>query len=81
MQKLNRVLTGRFLKFLEETAEKDAVTYEKFYREYQRCLKEGVANDFTHREALGKLLRYESSTTDPGKLAGLADYAKRITGD
>ena len=81
MQKLNRVLTGRFLKFLDETAEKDAVTYEKFYREYQRCLKEGVANDFTHREALGKLLRYESSTTDPGKLTGLADYAKRITGD
>ncbi len=81
MQKLNRVLTGRFLKFLDETAEKDAVTYEKFYREYQRCLKEGVANDFTHREALGKLLRYESSTTDPGKLIGLADYARRITGD
>lgn len=81
MQKLNRVLTGRFLKFLDETAEKDAVTYEKFYREYQQCIKEGVANDFTHREALGKLLRYESSTTDPGKLTGLADYAKRITGD
>lgn len=81
VQKLNKVLTGRFLKFLEETAEKDSATFEKFYREYQRFIKEGVANDFTHREALGKLLRYESSTTERGKLTSLAEYVKRMTGD
>jgi molecular chaperone HtpG len=78
LQKLNRVLTGRFLKFLDETAEKDAAGYEKFYGEYQRCLKEGVATDFTHREALGKLLRYESSTTTKGQLTSLTDYVKRM---
>jgi molecular chaperone HtpG len=81
MQKLNKVLTGRFLKFLEETAEKDAATYEKFYAEYQRCLKEGVATDFIHREALGTLLRYESSATEKGKLTSLADYVKRMPAD
>ncbi len=31
MQKLNKVLTSRFLKFLDEQAEKEAAAYEKFY--------------------------------------------------
>ncbi len=78
MQKLNKVLTSRFLKFLDEQAEKEAATYEKFYTEYQRFLKEGVVTDFTHKDALGKLLRFESSTLDKGKLTSLADYVKRM---
>jgi TNF receptor-associated protein 1 len=78
MQKLNKVLTGRFLKFLDEQSEKDPDAYEKFYGEYQRFLKEGVVTDFTHKEALGKLLRFESSTLDKGKLTSLADYVKRM---
>ncbi len=81
MQKLNKVLTGRFLKFLEEQSEKSAEAYEKFYSEYQRFLKEGVVTDFTHQEALGKLLRYESSLLDPGKLTSLADYVKRMSSE
>jgi molecular chaperone HtpG len=78
MQKLNKVLTSRFLKFLDEQSEKEAEAYEKFYTEYQRFLKEGVVTDFTHKDALGKLLRFESSTTDKGKLTSLADYVKRM---
>jgi molecular chaperone HtpG len=81
MQKLNKVLTSRFLKFLDEQSEKEAEAYEKFYTEYQRFLKEGVVTDFTHKEALGKLLRYESSSLDKGKLTSLADYVKRMPGD
>ena len=78
MQKLNKVLTTRFLKFLDETAEKDPETYTKFYEEYQRFLKEGIVTDFTHKDALGKLVRYESSHTEKGKTTSLADYVKRM---
>jgi len=78
MQKLNKVLTSRFLKFLDEQSEKDAAAYEKFYTEYQRFLKEGIVTDFTHKDALGKLLRFESSSLDKGKLTSLADYVKRM---
>ncbi|HTL74315.1 MAG TPA: molecular chaperone HtpG, partial [bacterium] len=81
MQKLNKVLTSRFLKFLDEQSEKEADAYSKFYTEYQRFLKEGVVTDFTHKEALGKLLRFESSTMDKGKLTSLADYVKRMPSD
>ena len=78
MQKLNKVLTSRFLKFLDEQSEKEAEAYEKFYAEYQRFLKEGVVTDYTHKDALGKLLRFESSSLDQGKLTSLADYVKRM---
>jgi TNF receptor-associated protein 1 len=78
MQKLNKVLTSRILKFLEETAEKDSPLYEKFYAEYARCLKEGVATDFGHRDSLGRLLRYESSMTEKGRLTSLAGYVGRM---
>ena len=78
MQKLNKVLTTRFLKFLDEQSGQAVEAYARFYAEYQRFLKEGVVTDFTHKEALGKLLRFESSTLDQGRLTSLADYVKRM---
>ncbi|MFO1475758.1 MAG: molecular chaperone HtpG [Verrucomicrobiota bacterium] len=81
LQRLNKVLTSRFLKFLEEQSEKDPDSYTAFYAEYQRFLKEGVVSDFTHRDALGKLLRFESSTLEPGRQTSLADYVKRMGSD
>ncbi len=81
MQKLNKVLTGKFIKFLEETAEKSVDTYSKFYEEYNRFIKEGIANDYSHRDSLGKLLRYESSSLKAGEKTSLADYVKRMATD
>ena len=52
MQKLNRVLTGRFLKFLDEEAKSEPENYAKFFAEHGHCLKEGVATDYEHRAAL-----------------------------
>jgi TNF receptor-associated protein 1 len=78
MQKLNKVLTGRLLKALEEQAEKDAPGYAKFYEQYARFIKEGVATDFTHRDALGKLLRFETSALPKGEVTSLTDYVKRM---
>jgi TNF receptor-associated protein 1 len=81
IQKLNKVLTGRFLKFLEEQAGKDPAGFEKFYEQYNRFLKEGVVTDFTHKESLGRLLRYESSALEKGKLTSLSEYVKRMKPD
>lgn len=81
MHKLNKVLATRFLKFLDEQSEKEPDKYQTFYSEYQRFLKEGVVTDFTHKEALGKLLRYESSALEAGKPTSLADYVKRMPSD
>lgn len=76
LQKLNKVLTTRFLKFLDEEAKADAEKYRGFFKEFGHFLKEGIVSDFTHREALAKLLRYETSTSETP--VALADYVGRM---
>ena len=78
IEKLNRVITKRFLKFLEEEAKNRTDAYHEFYREFGFFLKEGAALDFTHKDQLVKLLRFESSLTEKGKFTSLADYVTRM---
>ena len=78
LRKLNDVLTKRVIKWLEEEAKADPEKYDRFFKEHGHCLKEGIASDWSHRDALGKLLRYESSHTEAGKTTGLADYLSRM---
>jgi molecular chaperone HtpG len=81
VEKLNRVITKRFLKFLDEEAKNRPEAYADFYREFGVFLKEGAALDYTHKDALTKLLRFESSLTEKGKTASLPDYVSRMGGD
>ncbi|MBU0481045.1 MAG: molecular chaperone HtpG [Proteobacteria bacterium] len=76
--KINRLLTKRYLKHLEEEAKADPDKYLEFWRDFGIYLKEGVTSDFTHREAIAKLLRFESSATEPGKMISLEDYVGRM---
>ena len=79
MQKLNKVLTGRFLKFLEEEAKADADKYTGFFKEFGHFLKEGIVSDYAHRDALAKLLRYSTSQSETP--VGFADYVSRMPED
>ncbi len=78
LRKLKEVLTKRVLRWLEDEAAADPEKFAIFTREHGHCLKEGIAADFAHREALGKLLRFESSHTESGKVTSLADYTSRM---
>jgi molecular chaperone HtpG len=78
LRKLNEVLTKRVLKWLDEEAKADPEKYDRFFREHGHCLKEGVANDWTHRETIAKLLRFQSSQTEAGKTTSLTDYVSRM---
>lgn len=81
LDKLGKVITKRFLKFLEDEAKSRADGYNDFYAQFGIFLKEGAALDFTHKDQLLKLLRYESSLTEKGKTTSLADYASRMGAD
>ena len=81
IEKLNKVITKRFLKFLEEEAKNHPDAYAEFYAEFGIFLKEGAAMDFAHKEQLVKLLRFESSLTEKGKTTSLADYVSRLGAD
>lgn len=76
--KINKVVTKRFLKYLEEQAKNSPETYLEFWKTFSFFLKEGATTDFTHRESLAKLLRFESSTSEAGSLISLADYVGRM---
>ncbi|WP_206811326.1 molecular chaperone HtpG [Paradesulfitobacterium ferrireducens] len=76
--KINRVVTGRFLKFLNEQAASDPEKYKTFWEKFGMFIKEGTATDFTHKQELVKLLRFESSAMDKGTLISLADYVGRM---
>jgi molecular chaperone HtpG len=78
LDKLGKVITKRFLKFLEDEAKARADGYAEFYNQFGIFLKEGAALDFTHKEQLTKLLRFESSLTEKGKTTSLADYVSRM---
>jgi len=76
--KLRKVLTKRVIKFLNEEAERDAEKYRKFWQTFGIFLKEGVTSDFEHRTDLAKLLRFESSASEPGTMISLDEYVGRM---
>jgi TNF receptor-associated protein 1 len=76
--KINRVVTKKFLKYLDEQAKSAPETYLEFWKTFGFFLKEGATSDYSHREALAKLLRFESSASEPGTLISLADYVGRM---
>ncbi len=78
LEKLGKVITKRFLKLLEEEAAQRPDGYRDFYAQFGVFLKEGAALDFTHKDQLVKLLRFESSLTEKGKTTSLADYVSRM---
>ena len=78
IEKLNKVITKRFLKFLDDEAKNRPDAYAEFYAEFGIFLKEGAAMDHTHKDALVKLLRFESSLTEKGKTTSLGDYVTRM---
>jgi len=78
IRKLGGVISKRVIRMFEKEAEADPEKYRGFYRKFDRYFKEGVATDHANREALAKLLRFESSLTDPGAVCGFADYVARM---
>ncbi|MFP7754504.1 molecular chaperone HtpG [Thermodesulfobacteriota bacterium B35] len=76
--KLRKVLTKRFLKFLDEEAKRDAEKYQQFWKTFGIFLKEGVTTDFEYQKEIARLLRFESSASEPGELISLDDYISRM---
>jgi len=79
--KIRRVISKRFLKFLEDEAKKDEAAYLEFWKTFGIYLKEGITSDFEYRTELGKLMRFETSKSADGTPVSLADYLLRMHPD
>lgn len=77
VKKLGSVISKRVIKMFEKEAAADAEKYQGFYRKFERFFKEGVATDHANKDALAKLLRFESSMTEGDKLSSFSDYLTR----
>lgn len=78
VKKLGSVISKRVIKMFEKEAEADPEKYRGFYKKFDRFFKEGIATDYANKDALAKLLRFETSLTDAGTVCGFADYVSRI---
>jgi molecular chaperone HtpG len=70
----------RVLRLLKELAEKEPAKYATFWKECGTVLKEGVAEDYSNRDDIARLLRFtttRSDTDEPG--VTLTDYVARMT--
>jgi molecular chaperone HtpG len=77
---IRKWLTGKILKSLEELKEKERDSYVKFWGQFGRVLKEGVALGSDQRDRVQKLLLFESSN-DPEALTTLSEYVERMKDD
>ncbi|MGO9079609.1 MAG: molecular chaperone HtpG [Streptosporangiaceae bacterium] len=69
----------RVLRLLADLAEKEPEKYAAFYREFGAALKEGVAEDYGHRDEIARLLRFASTKSGlAGPDISLADYVARM---
>jgi molecular chaperone HtpG len=69
----------RVLRRLAELADNEPEKYATFWKEFGMTLKEGIADDYTNRDEIAKLLRFtttKSATDDPD--TSLADYVARM---
>jgi TNF receptor-associated protein 1 len=78
VRKLNSVISKRIIKMFEKEAEANPVKYREFYRKFERFFKEGIATDHANKDALAKLLRFETSMTEAGEVCSLTDYVGRM---
>ncbi len=79
MAGLRKGIQNKVISELENLSDKKPEDYRKFWEEFGRLIKEGLAMEFNpkDKEKLGKLLRFHTST-DPDGWVSLAEYKERM---
>jgi molecular chaperone HtpG len=79
---MENIRSSSVRKILQELSQltKNVDQYEKFWTEFGRVLKEGVLQDFEHKDMLLELLRYKS-TASLQAWASLVQYRDRMQKD
>jgi len=83
VRRLRDLITTRALKFLADAAKRDPAAFEAWHAVMNNYIKEGLCSDAQgderRKEALAKLLRYESSALPRGELTALEPALQRAT--
>jgi molecular chaperone HtpG len=77
---IRKWLTRKVLDSFEDMLKNEPETYDKFWKNFGRVLKEGAGFDFDNKDKLLHLYLFESSN-DPEKLTTFTDYVSRMKPD
>ena len=78
-QAISKGCTKRVLGMLNKLGKKDKEKYQVFWNEFGQVLKEGPAEDASHKEDIAKLLRFASTHDDSSvQNVSFAEYIERM---
>lgn len=78
LAKIEKAVTAKILSELKHLLENDRTSYEKFFDQFGRVLKEGIHTDFANGDKLKDLVLYETMNGERGKKITLAEYVKAM---
>ncbi|MCB0264741.1 MAG: molecular chaperone HtpG [Calditrichaeota bacterium] len=81
MSKIRSTIVNKILSHLEDMAKQDPGKFQTLYNNFGQFLKFGVNTDFSNRDRLVNLMRFESTTTEAGAFTTLKDYVTRMNSD
>jgi molecular chaperone HtpG len=81
MAKIRQILTGKILAWFESLAKEQPEKFRTFYKAFGPIIKIGLNTDYTNRDKLIELLRFESTKTVDGEFVTLKEYSERMGAD
>lgn len=81
MAKIRQILTTKIIGWFESLAQDYPEKFRRFYTAFGPVVKIGLNTDFTNREKLIELLRFESTATEEGDFVTLREYVDRMKED
>ncbi len=79
--KIKNTIVTKMLGFLEDWAKNEPEKYKKFYQNFGSLFKTGVNSDFTNRDKIIDLLRFESTIVEDGDFTSLKSYVSSMRED
>jgi len=76
--KIRNVITGKVLGVLEDWSANDKEKFEKFHKTWSSLFKTGINSDFTNKQKIIDLSRYETSGLDKGRFKSLKEYVETM---
>ncbi|KAJ1821385.1 hypothetical protein LPJ60_002652 [Coemansia sp. RSA 2675] len=78
IMRLKSIITSRIIKWLQEESKRDVEKYDEFYKVFASFIKEGTCQDTANQKEISKLLRFETSGKEAGKLISLDEYVESM---
>jgi len=77
INRMRTVLTKKAIRHLASEAKKDSEKYHVWFTEFGNFMKEGVCTDFSNKNEIAKILRFDSSSAQD-EFISLDEYVSRM---